>query len=238
MKKSLLFKYCEASLEVLNSQFNVSTLIKHNATNGMVREQIIKDFLKKHLPDLIHVVSGQIIDSKGNYTKQQDAVLVLKKSPRLPFSSGDDLIFTEGVLSTIEIKSQLNSSVLKSIGSNIRTVRNLQPSSKGASYTMPICKWKISRILTSIITYDGSSIETLKKAITALDESEKPDLILDLGKGLLVKNHGLLMEMSEDDQEYISISDPSKGLMLYLTFLIEIASNNATKNIKWRAYWD
>jgi len=237
MEKSIFLKYCETSLQVLNAQFEVTRLIKHNATNGQIREQILRDFLKEHLPELIHIVSGQIIDSRNNYTKQQDAVLVLKKSPRLPFSSGDDLIFMEGVISTIEIKSKLDANTLKSIGENLSSIRSLKASSSGARRVLPTHKWRTSNILTSIITYGGNSLESHISKLLELDESAKPDLIFDLGKGLIIKNHGLLIDKESDDLEYIIINSPSKGFMMFLTFLTEIASSNVARGIRWRSYW-
>ena len=88
-----LHKYFECALTVLNSQCDATTVLQHKATAGAVREQLIKDFLSDHLPELITVVSGQIVDSSDNYSKQQDIVLLLKSMPRLPFASGSDFIF-------------------------------------------------------------------------------------------------------------------------------------------------
>ena len=80
---------------------------------------MIKDFLIGHLPELVSVVSGQIFDAQNTFSRQQDIVLVLKSMPRLPFASGNDLIFQEGVVSTLEIKTNLNAVMLSQIGLNI-----------------------------------------------------------------------------------------------------------------------
>jgi len=81
MSEKVFHQYSECALAILRSQFDATKVLKHNATSGSAREQIIKDFLSAHLPELISVVSGQIFDSKDNYSKQQDVVLVLKSMP-------------------------------------------------------------------------------------------------------------------------------------------------------------
>ena len=86
MPPKILRQYCEYALTVLNSQFQATKVITHTSTTGTIREQLIKDFLKAHLPELVTVLSGQIFDSENNYSKQQDIVLVMKSMPRLPFT--------------------------------------------------------------------------------------------------------------------------------------------------------
>lgn len=89
----LLRAYCETAIETLQSQYRATRLLQHSATAGSAREQLIKDFLIGHLPELVSVVSGQIFDAQNTFSRQQDIVLVLKSMPRLPFASGNDLIF-------------------------------------------------------------------------------------------------------------------------------------------------
>jgi hypothetical protein len=60
MTKKVFHQYCESALAILRSQYDATKVLKHNATSGAAREQIIKDFLSDHLPELISVVSGQI----------------------------------------------------------------------------------------------------------------------------------------------------------------------------------
>ncbi|KKX80517.1 DUF6602 domain-containing protein, partial [Vibrio parahaemolyticus] len=108
--------------------YDKSKVVKHSATSGAIREGQIKDLLEKHLPSLVHVVSGQVFDSNDNYSKQQDIVLVHKSMPRLQFDSNLDLIFIEGVVATVEIKTHVSPSTMQSIGDNFRSVRALTTS--------------------------------------------------------------------------------------------------------------
>lgn len=235
MTEKTFHKYCRSALAVLRSQYETTKVLQHNVTSGSIREQIIRDFLSDHLPGLVTPISGQIFDSHDNFSKQQDIVIALKSMPRLPFASGSDLIFQDGVISTIEIKTTLNSTVLKSIGENIASVRALV-SCVGPSAQMGIThKWPANRILTAIVTYSGSQLVTHIDALSNLAESEKPDLLLDLSQGLLIKNHGLLVEPKENI-EYLLVDDAADGFKLFLTFLTEITSTMEARGVLWRNY--
>lgn len=236
MEAKFFAKYCEAAVAVFNSQYAATRVIQHAVTAGQAREQIIRDFLQAHLPELVSVVSGEIVDANNNYSKQQDVVLVLKSIPRLPFASGSDIIFQEGVVATIEIKTNLNGATIASIASNIQSVKNLS-SNIGGSASLGIShKWPSHQILTAVLTYSGASFENIDSALKELEETARPDLVLDLEKGLLVKNHGLLLDQVPNAR-YILVEGAAKGFMFFMTFLTEITSTMSARGVKWRNYW-
>ena len=198
---------------------------------------MIKDFLIGHLPELVSVVSGQIFDAQNTFSRQQDIVLVLKSMPRLPFASGNDLIFQEGVVSTLEIKTNLNAVMLSQIVLNIESVRILQPSI-GASAQLGIThNWPSNKILTCVVTYEAASIESLANALDSMQESARPDLVLDLSKGLLIRNHGLLLPQ-QTPHAYLLVPDPAQGFMHFITYLTEITGTISSRGVLWRNYWN
>ncbi|MCK4823461.1 hypothetical protein KA005_47355 [bacterium] len=227
--------YCENSLEILHSEYEATKVLNHNATAGAAREQILKDFLSEHLPELITVLSGQIFDSEDNYSKQQDIVLVLKSMPRLQFASEIDLMFQEGVVATIEVKTSLNSAVLKSIGDNIASVRSLKSASFASAQMGISHKWPSHKVLTAIVTYGGTRLELILDQLSELSTEQKPDLLLDLSQGLLVRNHGLLVD-EQGETEYLIEKDPAVGFKLFLTFLTEITGTLSARGVNWRSY--
>lgn len=231
-----LQKYCESALSILNSQYDATKVLRHAGTAGSAREQILKDFLSAHLPELITVVSGQIFDANENYSKQQDIVLVLKSMPRLPFASGSDLIFQEGVVATIEIKTTLNSSTLKVVGENIASVRKLGPGFFVTAQMSVTHSWPSNRILTAVVTYGGNTLESLASMLTGMENDARLDLLLDLSKGLLIQNHGLLLTKNSD-AEYMLVNDPAEGFKIFLTFLTEITGTLSSRGVLWRNYW-
>jgi len=231
-----LQEYCESALSTLNSQYDATKVLRHASTAGSAREQIIKDFLSAHLPELITVISGQIFDANENFSRQQDIVLVLKSMPRLPFASGSDLIFQEGAVATIEIKTTLNRDTLEIVGENIASVRKLESSVVATAQFGITHSWPSDRILTAVVTYGGSSLKSLGSMLTGMGNDARPDLLLDLSKGLLVQNHGLLLT-ENGGVEYILIDDPAEGFKVFLTFLTEITGTLSSRGVQWRNYW-
>lgn len=234
--QKLLEKYCDSALAVLKSQYEATKAVQHNATVGVIREQVIRDFLADHLPELISLVSGQIVDAQGSYSKQQDIVLILKSMPRLRFASNVDLIFQEGVVSTIEIKTTIDSAALSTIGENIASVRRLTPS-VGASAALGIThSWPLHRILTAVVTFNGLAPNTLAPILATLPELAHPDLLLDLNRGLLVRNDGALLQ-KQTNHQYTWLDNPVRGFMYFLTFLTEITGTLSSRGVLWRNYW-
>jgi hypothetical protein len=233
-----LHRYCEAALAVLNSQFTATKVLKHKGTLGSVREQIIKDFLTAHLPELIAVRAGQIVDSEDNYSQQQDVVLTLKSVPRLPFASGIDLIFQEGVVATIEVKTRLDTDALNGIATNIKSVRELKANIGSSAQMGMNHRWPQHQILTAIVCYEGMDFDALSASLHALDERARPDLVLHLTKGLMVKNHGLLAPQHPPQFDYVIYSEAAaEGFKLFLTFLTEITGTISARGVNWRKYW-
>ena len=231
----VLFRYCQNALKVLQTQYHATQLLQHNSTAGSTREQLIKDFLVNHLPELITVVSGQIFDANDSYSRQQDIVLVLKSVARLPFASGNDLIFQDGVVATVEIKTTLNTSVLQTVGENIRSVRALVSSAGGSAQLGVTHSWPPHKILTAIVTYEAASDATLSTALAALPVDAKPDLVLDLNGGLHIRNHGLLVPQI-GAVEYLYEPSAARGFMVFLIFLIEITGTISARGVMWRRY--
>jgi hypothetical protein len=203
----------------------------------MIREQAIRDFLENHLPALITVVTGQIFDAAGTHSTQQDVVLVLKSVPRLPFASGIDLIYADGVVATIEVKSSLSGPVLKSAGDGIKSVRDLKPQISSTASIGVTHRWPAARIMNAVVAYGGSSLNSLTTVLGSMQEDCLPDLVLDLRQGLLVKNEGLLLPIQPNGPGYIAIEDAAQGFMFFLTFLTEITGTLAHRGVQWRAYW-
>ena len=226
--------YCADAIKILNARFQASKLVKHGAAAGAIREQLIRDFLSEHLPELIAVRSGLIIDSTDQYSKQQDLVLVIRNMPRLPFASDQDLIFQEAVIAVLEIKTSLNAVVLNQIGENISSVRALK-SNAFASVQMGVSlPWPANRIFTGIITYGGSSEVSIERTLEFMKEEQRPDVVLDLTRGMHVINDGILMPSS--DRKYSHVKTPEEGFREFLLYLVEITGVLAARGVDWRAY--
>lgn len=229
-----LVEYCRGAVKVLNSQYEMTHVLKHSATSGTARERLIQDFLVAHLPEMTSVVSGVIVDSNDQRSKQQDIVLMLKSMPRLPFSSGHDLIFQEGTVATFEIKTGIKASTLDSISANIESVNKLTPSSK-AGLKLGDLDWPYRRILNVVVTYRGSDLKIIKKKLTTLPPNGKPDIYLDLQKGILIQNDGSMLPQ-DGVTPYLLIPNAAIGLARLLTVLSKVTGRLVMHGVEWESY--
>ncbi|TKK26764.1 hypothetical protein PspCFBP13528_23310 [Pseudomonas sp. CFBP13528] len=229
-----LVEYCSGAVRSLSAQYEMTNVLGHSATAGSARERLIQDFLIAHLPEMTSVVSGMIIDSYGQRSKQQDIVLMLKSMPRLPFASGHDLIFQEATIATFEIKTEITPATLEHIASNIQSVKALK-SSTGEGVQLGNLSWPYRRILSAIITYKGSPLINIEEKLSTLPESSQPDIYLDLTKGILIKNEGTLFEQ-EGENTYLKFDDPAIGLARLLALLSKVTGRLVMHGVKWEQY--
>lgn len=236
VKKSPLLEYCAGAVAALQAQYDMTKVLGHAATAGSARESLIQNFLIDHLPEMTSVVSGVIVDSKGNRSKQQDIVLMQKAMPRLRFASGHDLIFQEGTVATFEIKTSIaGQSVIADIGDNIRSVRNLSSTSL-AGARMGDLSWPYGRILTAILTYDGTRLSTIAQWLNNIPATDQPDLYLDFSKGILLKNDGSFDPIDQTALTYIVVEEAARGLARFLTILARVTSAVQIREVKWSEY--
>jgi hypothetical protein len=229
-----LVEYCHGAVKALNAQYEMTNVLGHNATIGTVRERLVQDFLTAHLPEMTSVVSGIIIDSSGQRSRQQDIVLMLKSMPRLPFASGHDLIFQEGTVATIEIKTEITPSILDAIALNIESVKALVPSTL-EGVQLGDLTWPHARILNVVLTYGGSALENIEQKLIDLSEGCRPDVYLDLTKGILIKNEGLFFSQ-DGTSPYLRFNDPAIGLARLLALLSKVTGRLVMRGLQWDAY--
>lgn len=233
---SPLLEYCRGAVSALTAQYEMTKVLGHAATAGAAREGLIQNFLTEHLPEMATVVSGMIVDAKGNRSKQQDIVLMLKSMPRLRFASGHDLIFQEGAIATFEIKTAINKQrVVTEICENIRSVGSLSPTSL-AGTRMGDLTWQHARILTAVLTYGGTRLSTIDKWFGQAPDADRPDLYLDLSRGILIKNDGSFEPVSAKTSKYLMVENAALGLARFLTILATITGAVQTREVKWSAY--
>lgn len=229
-----LIKYCQGAVKALSAQYEMTSVLGHSATAGTARERLIHDFLTAHLPEMTSVVSGIIVDSNDKRSKQQDVVLMLKSMPRLPFASGHDLIFQEGTVATFEIKTRITPSTITDIATNIESIQTLKPSTL-AGVQLGNLDWPHTRILSVVLTYEGADLENIEQELITLSPTSRPDVYLDLTKGILIKNEGILFDQ-DGSELYLRFNDPAIGLARLLTLLSKVTGRLAMRGVNWDAY--
>ncbi len=102
-------------------------LMKHSSTNGMLKEFLVKSVLEAVLPKDCGIYSGIIFDGKGNESKQIDIIIYDDRVPKFELSKGLGFYPIEGVIATIEVKSNLNKQDIFTALDNCHSVLNLMP---------------------------------------------------------------------------------------------------------------
>lgn len=104
----------------------ITKQIKHNGVKGSSREDLLKDYLKKLLPEKYSISSGIIIDNNQKQSKQQDFIIHdAFNCPSFFKTESNSILPIESVYATIEVKSTLDYSTLEQSVKNVESVRNL-----------------------------------------------------------------------------------------------------------------
>jgi hypothetical protein len=226
-------RYCNAAVATLNARRQMTDVIGHNVSAGAAREAILRDFLAAHLPEMTTGVSGVIFDASGTCSRQQDIVFLLKSFPRLPSANGGDLIFVEGVVATVEIKSNITPADWKMIAENIASVRRLTPTEAGSG-TFGDLTWDDTRVLSAVVTYGGSPLQTILRRLDGEPEASLPDMYLDLQRGMLVRNTGLLPRQS--GEAFLLIEPAGPALAHFLVILAKLTGRLVFRGVDWDSY--
>lgn len=94
-------------------QSNRARVLEHNPSVGTIREFLVEEVLKQLLPASTVYGSGHVISADGGQSRQQDIILYDPRFPSFAFKNGQGLYPIEGVLATIEIKSELTTKELR-----------------------------------------------------------------------------------------------------------------------------
>jgi hypothetical protein len=109
----------------------VSAIIQHSGEVGSAREYFVHSVLRRFLPSNVVVGRGEIVDGRGGRSRQQDLLLYRSNFPVIDSLAGSHLYLAEGVLATIEVKSNLDEKELIRATQNIESVRVLAVSEFG-----------------------------------------------------------------------------------------------------------
>jgi hypothetical protein len=107
-KKPSYIKYHESiAAELIAAKDKIRNLVDHWPTDGGWKEVVLRNILRKHLPESCIVGQGFIV-GKDTVSSQIDVLVVSKNQPTL-FKDGDMLIVTpSAVRAIIEVKTNLS----------------------------------------------------------------------------------------------------------------------------------
>ncbi|MGR6115041.1 DUF6602 domain-containing protein [Aeribacillus composti] len=216
------------SRKMLSDFQYITSQIPHMGDRGSNREEVIKTFLKKHLPGKYDIGSGQAISADGQISKQLDCVIYAKATCPLWYNESTQIFPAESVCAVTEIKSTLDKSVLEMCVENIRSVRKL-PKLGGSRPLASGISVGSSNPLTlgSVFAYSSSvSLDTLRDNLNILNKdlppTERISLVCILDKGILLNMNvaeNRVILLPEANTTMVSIKTEQDSLLLFFLLL-------------------
>jgi len=186
---------------VLDAAYKASVVNNHPGDTGTNREDILQNWLAKHIPRTsIPEIGGEIIDSTGYSSKQIDLVVYNNTYPQFG-ANKKSYFFTEGVVYAIQVKSILTSGQLEDAVKNLASVKTCQRKFGGGIFIGETT----STIPTGIFAYDTdykSSIN-LVEALVRLESDGLPvvDFVCINKKAFIMYNAGNKIGIDKNGNE-------------------------------------
>ena len=178
------------SHELLSKLAQVKSYItKHNPTIGVLTEEIIRDFLKTHLPKLVSIEQGFILNKNGELSRQCD-ILIYDSQSYAPFFRINNIVVVpaESVLAVIEVKTTINKQIFHGVIDYFKSLDYLE---NARTYLFIFNSSTIDKIKSYFHSYkhegdyqffDHDTFQLLPDEITGINDSfhlKKDYVILD-----------------------------------------------------------
>lgn len=232
------------SIERLMSEWysHSREVLQHSTDLGYAREHFVKEVLLGFLPKSVIVGSGEIIDGDGKRSGQQDVIIYRSDFPVITSLTPINAYLAEGVIATIEVKSDLSTGEpsLYSAFSNVQKVLSLVKAAEIISGTDDEVQklQELSSIKTYVIGYSGwKSINSLTehyvKAGNQSGWNFVPHLVYQPG-ACIIRNDGFLNPGSKDEKSGLLLNEehPFSVFLHHLMKTIMLNTNSMRLQIK------
>lgn len=126
MKKPTRESIFNEASKKLRQDFEAAKNIPHPGEKGRAAEEVLKTFLRGHLPKRFDVCSGFIMDNKDSISGQTDVVIYDANSCPILETFGDNLIIpADNTAVVIEVRSSLDSAGIKDAANKIGIIKSL-----------------------------------------------------------------------------------------------------------------
>ena len=244
-KRLWLLEELHSEAEQMLSAANTS--YPHKSGRGDLREQLLREFLDRRLPQSVAATKGHIVDSDGRITPEFDIVL-FNPLARLVISQADDsrkVLPVESVYCVVEVRTNLNTSAVKDAANKMKSLgelrRHYRPSavaefldidtsdlatgisSTGPSFVLPINRY--------LFGYDGISRDNLISQLANFPDTFDGAANL---KGYIVFHN------SEPDKDLnlSPVAVLSFFLLSVVAHLTDAAASSAFEVPDLERYWD
>jgi hypothetical protein len=138
--------------------------VAHAGDKGGNREEILRDFLSKHLPARYGVAKGEIATKAGQRSHSADIIIYDALDTPILYSESTAVLPIEGVYGIIEVKSRLSKTEFLDAASKITEFKRLAPRDLSVISTRDyVTVHRPSRPFGLILGYqlDGNSLASL-----------------------------------------------------------------------------
>jgi len=239
-----LQKHLESIISILSAYYDSSKTMESPTDIGGLREKFVEQFLKFHLPTIHEIQSGEIMDSSGRTSKQQDIIIYRRDMPKLAVSDRPTLLFAEGVKATVEVKSNLNWVEFQNAFENVCSVKSLQPKIN------PIATGeKAGYIFSYVFAYEAPKDEVLIEYYNRFARTKEwnnqkffdniPDAVCILKGPLFYKNDGwAFRKITREDGQYPLYvkSDFPTSFIKFFLHITQAVSFPDVYTIDWAPY--
>lgn len=186
---------------------HTQSTLKHPTNLGVIREHFVKEVLEKFIPTTVMVGRGEITDGEKR-SGQQDIIIYRTNFPVIKGFDSVNLYLIEGVIATIEVKSNLSTGKPNGL---ITAFKNLATVSKLYNQAIPLNGTKkefedlqrIYTVKTYVVGYKGwSNKELLRDNFLKAGykvEGYVPEIVYQPG-GCIIKT-SLLTGLFDKDQK-------------------------------------
>lgn len=206
--------YSKAIERVMGEWYSYSREVLQQSTDlGFAREHFVKEVLSSFLPKSVVVGSGEIIDGQGNRSGQQDVIIYRADFPVITSLTPVGAYLAEGVIATIEVKSDLSTGE-PSLYSAFRNVQKVLALGKAAEIISgneaEVRKLQeLNSIKTYIVGYSGwktieSLLEHYRIACNQTGWNFVPHMVYQ-PSACVLRNDGFLNPGSSDEKTRLLI---------------------------------
>lgn len=177
-KRASLFRdVFEATAKVLDARWAEAEALDHRGLRGHVRERaLVLEFLSRVLPPQFRCVSGEVADSHGGRSRQQDIVVFhASRCPPLYTSEAVQVVPVEAVLAVVEVKTELRLSQLDEVVAGARSVKRLKATAYERQH-LTVRRRKprgggdpSGRIAAYVVAWKGPTLDSLRRTLTACE---------------------------------------------------------------------
>jgi len=208
--------------ETMLAMFRQAGFVQHAGDKGENREEILRDFLEKHLPKRYGIIKGEVITKDGTRSHSADVIIYDALNCPVLYRGHTAVLPIEGVYGIIEVKSRLSKAEFLDAAAKIESFKKLAPRDLSVISTREyVTVHRPSRPFGIIIGYELSdnSLDSLLKNwheenLRIYDVNFFVNLVCVLGAGVLRFEKANLSRGEKepllDTDEFVNLISTSK----------------------------